>query len=50
MAKKSIDLFITMIIGFSFLSTAVWAESLELLTWKGYAPIQQFSVKIFHDK
>jgi spermidine/putrescine transport system substrate-binding protein len=38
MTKKSIGLFITLIIGFSFLSTAVWAETLELLTWKGYAP------------
>ena len=38
MFKKSMALFIIMAAGACFLSTYVWAENLELLTWKGYAP------------
>lgn len=38
MLKKSIALLIAMVAGFCFLSTQASAETLELLTWKGYAP------------
>jgi len=38
MLKKSISLLIAMAAGFCVLSTSVSANTLELLTWKGYAP------------
>ena len=38
MFKKSMALFIIMAAGLCFLSTSVSAQTLELLTWKGYAP------------
>lgn len=36
--KKMSKIVLAMVVAFSFLSTPVWAETLELLTWKGYAP------------
>jgi spermidine/putrescine transport system substrate-binding protein len=38
MLKKSVVLFAVMVAGFCFTATQAPAETLELLTWKGYAP------------
>ncbi|MBU0970672.1 MAG: extracellular solute-binding protein, partial [Proteobacteria bacterium] len=38
MLRKMIALLVALVAGACFLSTAVSAETLELLTWKGYAP------------
>lgn len=36
--KKSMTVLMAMVIGLCLVSTPVWAKTLEILTWKGYAP------------